>query len=548
MNKKQWKYFCAFFVINIIFTFFTLKFFYPIFFESNDDFGISSILAGTYGDEYRQCLIYSNVILGYVLKPLYYLFPVVNWYIVFQYVFVIVSVSVLMKLIAYHKSFLLAFCLNLLSWYIFVFDFIRRIQFTRTAGFVMFAGLICILSYFIHKSYFDCIVGLILFTYGILLRIDCIWLVLPYISLLVLYNAISKKININDIVTFVISVSVLIVFLSIVDKVYYYSNPDWKIKMEYNKVAKQIIDYPIPDYENNKAAYDNVGVSENDILMIKTWSFGDNRFFDIDLFNKINNVKKEVNSRTFSFAKLATKCKGVFFVTFLLLLLVCIGGNNKKVFILGIITGVVTILFISAFFYFGRVVERVIHVVWLSSIIVFMYLILQEYDSDQLSLKVSTKLLYIVTVVVFILSFGVYYIMFFSDLDHDIYYSNDEIVAVEYFSDKPENVYVCNTIDFLNVCSVVEPYKCASPDYLNNTVFTGSWIYNSPLYSAQLEKLGINNIYEDMLIRDNVYYVQSNTKNMDMILTYYKEHFGYICNYDIVDKGYKYNVYKLYIE
>ena len=115
----------------------------------------------------------------------------------------------------------------------------------------MLVGMICILSYYIDKCYFDLIMGGALFTYGIMLRMDCVWLVLPYISLLVLYNVINKKIIVKDVFVFVICVCVFTIFLFTVDKLYYYSDPDWKNYIEYNKVRGQVTDYHLPDYEES---------------------------------------------------------------------------------------------------------------------------------------------------------------------------------------------------------------------------------------------------------------------------------------------------------
>ena len=67
--------------INLIF-FLLIVFFCDMKYEVSDDFIMASIMSGAYGDAPNPQMIFVNVIIGYLLLPLYYLFPQISWYFV----------------------------------------------------------------------------------------------------------------------------------------------------------------------------------------------------------------------------------------------------------------------------------------------------------------------------------------------------------------------------------------------------------------------------------------------------------------------------------
>ena len=49
-----------------------------------DDYFMSTVLTGAYGSEFDLHLVFVNGALAYCMKPLYYLFPNVGWFYIFQ--------------------------------------------------------------------------------------------------------------------------------------------------------------------------------------------------------------------------------------------------------------------------------------------------------------------------------------------------------------------------------------------------------------------------------------------------------------------------------
>ena len=76
--------------INLIF-FLLIVFFCDMKYEVSDDFIMASIMSGAYGDAPNPQMIFVNVIIGYLLLPLYYLFPQISWYFVAEVFLIFVS-------------------------------------------------------------------------------------------------------------------------------------------------------------------------------------------------------------------------------------------------------------------------------------------------------------------------------------------------------------------------------------------------------------------------------------------------------------------------
>lgn len=50
------------------------------YFGTVDDYFMARILEGAFGDSYNVHMTFVNVMYGYVLMPLYFLFPKIGWY------------------------------------------------------------------------------------------------------------------------------------------------------------------------------------------------------------------------------------------------------------------------------------------------------------------------------------------------------------------------------------------------------------------------------------------------------------------------------------
>ena len=81
MKKNNWiknKYFICF-LLNLLFLIAALVF-AETKYEVSDDFVMETIISGAYVTEPNPHMLFVNILYGYLLNPLYCLFPIVNWY------------------------------------------------------------------------------------------------------------------------------------------------------------------------------------------------------------------------------------------------------------------------------------------------------------------------------------------------------------------------------------------------------------------------------------------------------------------------------------
>ena len=70
-------------ILNVAF-FLSILLMCDIKYEVSDDFIMSTVISGAYGNGYNPHLMFINIIWGYMLLPFYYLMPKISWYLVAQ--------------------------------------------------------------------------------------------------------------------------------------------------------------------------------------------------------------------------------------------------------------------------------------------------------------------------------------------------------------------------------------------------------------------------------------------------------------------------------
>ena len=75
-NNKAWAI-----ILNVAF-FLSILLMCDIKYEVSDDFIMSTVISGAYGNGYNPHLMFINIIWGYILLPFYYLMPKISWYLI----------------------------------------------------------------------------------------------------------------------------------------------------------------------------------------------------------------------------------------------------------------------------------------------------------------------------------------------------------------------------------------------------------------------------------------------------------------------------------
>lgn len=170
-------------------------------YEVSDDFVMDTILSGAYGQKYDAHLLFSNMIIGYGLKLLYMIIPVVSWYFVMHIVLCFFSLTIVTSTILCRKSDAFGLFLAVLFVSFFSDDLYLLVQFTKTAAACIVAGGILLLYGFWYlaakKKYLACIMGILLCWVGAMIRLACANMVLPFLLALFLSICIDKYMQLS---------------------------------------------------------------------------------------------------------------------------------------------------------------------------------------------------------------------------------------------------------------------------------------------------------------------------------------------------------------
>ncbi len=253
----------------------------------NDDLKMISILAGYPGNNPAPFLIFSNVLLGLILTPLYALHTNLNWEMLLFAAVNLLSVWALLYILlseAIAEAYKVAGSIIILACTAY---FALNITFTSTAALACFAGL-CLLLAGSRASalrqkllYFS---GIALIFAGSLIRIEMLALDLPVFlpGAAFLYRSIRLR-------GLVIAAAIagLAVFAGYAfDRLYVRAHPDWHQYYIYNKAAQALQDSN--RLNNAGRQIRNVGWSSNDQEVFARYFFPDAGIYSLDRIRYLN--------------------------------------------------------------------------------------------------------------------------------------------------------------------------------------------------------------------------------------------------------------------
>jgi hypothetical protein len=187
-------------------------------YESNDDFWTDTVLSGVWTGEYDQHLLFSNILIGYVLKGIYTLIPYISFYFVFLEILGLLSSIVIVWLILNHCRPSIGLLASVIFLTCFSDDLFILVQFTKIAAAAIAAGGFLFLDGIFDKSLAHgkaaVISGVLLFLTGSMLRIDCIYSVLPFLFIHFLLLVYKKPVK-QMVISLLLCISLLCVSLGL---------------------------------------------------------------------------------------------------------------------------------------------------------------------------------------------------------------------------------------------------------------------------------------------------------------------------------------------
>ena len=301
----------------------------------------------------------------------------VNWHTMFLLVMQFICFTIIGTLIVRKSNNKLSYLLYVIFASVCYTSLLQLIQYTSVAALLILTSFFIFINYIEEnkKSKKYILLYIILFTIGIMIRMQSLLIIAPFFAIYFVYKLIlflRKKLNKENIIKII---KHYLVFLGITVIVYlsnyiiYNTDDVYKNYMEYNDIRATLQDISYAGYEENKEVFDEIGWSKNDHYLFYTFNFGDENVYSKENLEKIYDYKKQNNDiYNFDFDvedilnSVIDQMKDILpyiSLVFLGFFVVAIYTNkDKRWFILGIL--LTTILTNIIFIVVGRTMHRVV--------------------------------------------------------------------------------------------------------------------------------------------------------------------------------------------
>ena len=378
-------------------------------YEVSDDFVMQSIIEGAYGNDYDPHLLFSNIILGYILKVFYRLIPSIGWYFVMHIALCFISLSAISYVVLeaskdanrlQHKIIWIS--LLLFVGY-FADDVYILVQFTKTAALTCFAGGVLVLYSFNNfkkkKRILGIIFGCILCLLGSMVRYNSMQIALMFLLAIYIKDGIAmlkktkqkrhalKKLFFG----FLISISIYRVAIGLnnVNGLLWAKSDEYKDYLYMNSLRASVTDVSGGDYENFRQTLMENGYTLEDTQMIESWEFVDQDYFNTDSIQKISQYRKAEALKTTRNIKdiiltLRDRQYYKYHICWIVLALLFISLIvNPKDWWLSVITVLICMFQLSYCVYGMRIVYRVEYCIFVCTAGALLYFIAMNWQENK---------------------------------------------------------------------------------------------------------------------------------------------------------------------
>lgn len=567
MKKKRIKILSSVILLNLLLMVISLAF-HPVS-EVGDDDIMTAIVSGCFGKP-TPYVFFVNYLWAYFIKSLVILNGSVNWFLVMQYILILLSfitISAILFNIIPGKKVGLVLLLIILPY---SFEAYITYTFTKTAGILTAAGFFC-LFYYLHqgrRKWSTYLWGMLLIFIGSYYRFAMSFAVGAVFVGSIMYMFFvdwmrsKEKLNLKKIrwknIIMIAAAFIGIFGFRYIDKEMY-NTQEWKEYKDYDYYRGCVRDFPIYDYNGNEEEYAAIGISKTEYDNLLNWNIADPQVYTKEKFQDILNIEidgkkaNESDATIENYLKFITDIfvKNKMFSVFLLLSIFFISYvKDKKLFLLDVAVNFMGVLGVNTFFFlrgrFGQ--NRVDICIWLAAILMLVFCAekrkLQKIDKDNpmdIFVKRGTACLTLYILLVFLTGMPLkqHFIQWDTEKENLIACEN----LLEYVNAEAENVY------FMEACAEHYGYgtswnKPYQQELGDNIIWLGGWYTESPIVKEHWAKNGIQNPFSDMCNMENAYIIDR-YHHIDTIVQYLQEHYDVNANVVLEHESGPYRIYKL---
>lgn len=575
-NNKAWAI-----ILNVAF-FLSILLMCDIKYEVSDDFIMSTVISGAYGNGYNPHLMFINIIWGYILLPFYYLMPKISWYLIAQllvclFSFILISYMLLEKL---ERPVAILFIIILLTF--FADDAYILVQFTKTAMIAVVGGGSTFLwALFNERKKRLQISSACLVIVGTLIRFNVIYIAGGFFLIILVAEFCKlmkeKKWAFCGRVVFWGGMLITVaVFMNWLDGYIYNQDEEYSYYRAYSEARASIVDSEDYGYEAYEEKLREIGVSENDYKMMRSWNFADNTIFSKEILEQIGDIIREYKRELgVSKEKILEdiQFRGILvypicLVCMALLLAAIVLLRKEWMTYMGIM--LLAGFYIVYFFMTGRTVYRVEYGIFFSAFVVMMYF--WKKKAKDFGQNIESKKGCAILILICLVIEGLLYIpdrtyldntkdsrkgyiekFFFESWNYDARKyrkivnkgekSDDLIKEV---NDHKENFYF---MDFETTIQILyydwNPFYTLPESFYDNILYFAGITTNFPDCNKILQERSIEEPLKD-LVQEGVYLIDSKSKTLDLKIAFLQEHYYPEARAELYKEINGYQIWKIY--
>jgi hypothetical protein len=481
----------------------------------NDDAAISNIAAGAYGPD-TQYLVYVNVLLGWFLKPFYALVPSLNWFVILQAVGGLCCFAYLGCLLLQKLGLWRGLCAYTVFLALVGFDFLQVFHYVQYAALFLAVGLV-VVARNMGKNLSAALAGCAVVLMGGMLRFQQFIAIGGLAAAVLLYKFFKLEKNQKLRAAAVVAGLVVVAFgLKGIDTWVYARAPGWAEYVRFNTARTQISDFRMQYATAEDFA--EMGYSEADFGMFKSWNFYDPEVFSTEQVEQIANtlppndtLPNAVNKTLQTGLDMLYGRPANWLFTGVLVGWLFAGRRKNWPVLLGTLA-----LLAAEVFYLqwrGRMPDT----------IEFSLVIAAILFCAMCCEKPEVKLPGMAGAGVVLLACSLPAFVGFAQVAAD-YWPSRTGRAAEFESavqDK-DTLYLADVLLF-DAANGYDVWHPRPQGYFSNVVFTGSWLMHTPPQQQALQNFGIGNLYADSVDRDDVVFLD--LIHADMKTDYMRQHY-----------------------
>lgn len=539
-------------VINLL-IFSITNIFFNIKYEQVDDFIIYNLYSGLDGT-YNFHGVYIHPIICILIGMLFKIIPAINWHSIFLLLaqftcFTIIGYIILKK----HKTPLTIVIYTIFAS-IFYTVLLLLLQYTSVAALLILTAFFITIDNIENKNIKWTILSIILFTIGIMTRMQSLLIIAPFMGVYLIYYLIKYKLQsqtVNLIKQYI--VFVLITVIVYASNILIYSNEPYKQYMEYNNLRAQLHDLSYTNYNTNKEIFDKIGWSKNDHYLFYTFNTGDENVYNKRNLQEIINYKKQQGNYynlNLKIDKIATNLKNELantytFISIMFFSVVIISILNSKNRSLNILLALTTIAVHILFIVLNRSMQRVV----IPEYILGTALIIYNLQLDETK-KYSLKIMAGVTILTSIITVNISGTKYNFGYNLNSYSNYQQLI--EYTNSHKENVYLYTVPSLQYRYLAYSVYEMPPKSAFSNLRVMGGWDMYTQNYYDFKTRYKLDGTFLDLL-KDNVYLIDGDvtwsgkrySNYIENIVLFIKEHYNIDVKYEKINTFDNLYIYKL---